>query len=96
MALVPFFPPSDRSIPTPWNVYVYVLNMYAILSLSQLDFREFIQEKEKKSPVVCNGRVRYGTECEVLRYLKTARGSIIWNPLSAHSTLKSYTQQVIP
>jgi hypothetical protein len=70
--------------------------MYAILSLSQLDFREFIQEKEKKSPVVYNGRVRYGTECEVLRYLKTARGSIIWNPLSTHSTLKSYTQQVIP
>lgn len=44
------------SIPKPWNVYV--LNVCALLSLSQLDFRKFTQEKEKKSTVVYNGGVR--------------------------------------
>lgn len=52
-----------------------VLNMYAVLSLSQLDFRKLREEKEREFPVLYNGRVRYCTECKMLTYVLSVEGS---------------------
>lgn len=56
---------------------MYVLNMYAVLSLSQLNFWKLRQEKEREFPVLYNGRVRYRTECEMLTCVLTVNERFI-------------------
>lgn len=75
---------------------MYVLNMYAVLSLSQLEFWKLRQEKEREFPVLYNGRVRYGTECEMLTCVLLMEGSFRNRGLFlAIKKKKTYTQQII-